>query len=239
MERVVDDWLRGEAPSLAGRPVLFTHALGTSSRDPDDAVELFLRYIGARTRVFVVRDPRDVVISHYFQLTRRARRAQDVASPGAFVRDSSRGIDRVLCFMRSCERSLRDDPGPALVLAYEDLKRDAGAELASVLRFFDAPADDDVVAAAAEYGRFENLQRLERAGSIGASSRKLGPRDVADPDSLKIRRGEVGSYAEYLSPDDCAYLEERIAALQPRAFGYLEPGVPRAREQATETHPTG
>jgi hypothetical protein len=231
-ERVLETWLRDDAPRLAGSSVLFTHALSTSSRESPAAVELFLRYVAGRRRVFLVRDPRDLVVSHFFHLTRRSGRARDVASPGEFVRDPTRGIDRVLRFMEACERSLREDPGPALLLSYEELHRDTERGLRSTLELFEVGADDRAVATAVEFGGFSNLQRLEQEGRLGESSRRLGARDRADPDSRKIRRGEIGSYTDYLSDDDIAYLEERIAESQPPSLGYATPGTPPANVPA-------
>ena len=228
-EIVVDEWLRDDAPALDGSRVLFTHALATSSKDSSGAVELFLRYIGEHRRVFLVRDPRDVVVSHFFQLTRRAGRARDIATAGELARDPARGIDRVLRFMSECDRSLREDPGPALLLSYEDLHRDPGGGLESVLRFFGAPVPKDGLRAAVDFGRFDNLQGLEQTGALGGSRGRLGARDAADPGSSKIRRGEIGSFRDYLTADDVAFVESRIAELLPAALGYAEPGVPPAR----------
>ena len=224
-EAVVEEWLREDAPRLDGRRVLFTHALSTLSREPPDAVRLFLRYIGGGRRVFLVRDPRDVVVSHFFQLTRRAGRARDVASIGEFVRDERRGVDRILRFLLACELSLREDDGPALLVSYERLQHDPATALEAVLRLLDAPAAPGAVEAAVEFARFDKLRELERSGGLGAG-RRLDVRDDEDPESRKIRRGKVGGYVDYLSQDDVAYVESRIAELLPAACGYSEPGVP-------------
>jgi len=228
-ERVVQEWLGSEAPRLNGAPVLFTHGLSVPVDELAAAMSLFLAYIGDRRRIFLVRDPRDTVVSYYFQeTTRRRRRAlPESTSLDSFVRHADYGIERILLFNQACSASLRDDPGPALLLAYEDLHSDAMGSLRSVLDFLEAaPEGDDVLRSAVEYGRFENMQRLERRGSFQAHNRRLVARHPDDPESYKTRRGEVGGYRDYLSAEEIAYLEERIAALQPPELGYLEPGIP-------------
>jgi len=224
---VVAEWLAEEAPRLGGKPLLFTHALSVPAHEPVRGMDPFLEYIEDRRRLFFVRHPRDVVVSHYFQVSRRARRQPDYepGSIGGFVRDPDRGIDRVLAFFGACERSLRIGSGPALLLAYEDLHADPTAGLDAALAFFGAPASSAVLALAVEFGRFENMQRLEREDDFAHDNRRLVARDPSDPESFKTRRGEVGGYREYLSGDDVAYVEERIAALMPETFGYREPGL--------------
>ena len=240
-EWVVEEWLGSEAPRLNGAPVLFTHGLSVPADEPAAGMSLLLAYIGDRRRLFLVRDPRDTVVSHYFQETTRRRRRvlPRSTSLGSFLRRADYGIERILLFNRACGGSLRDDPGPAMLLAYEDLHRDAMGSLRSVLDFLEAaPVGDDVLRSAVEYGRFENMQRLEREATYDEANKRLVARHRDDVESYKTRRGEVGGYRDYLSADEIAYVEERIAALQPPELGYLEPGVPpsvSAREVSTRS----
>jgi hypothetical protein len=228
-DEVLREWLAQEAPRLGAKPLLFTHALSASPEESREAMRLVLRYIGDRRRLFVVRDPRDVVVSYYFDVTRRQRRnrSQEPISLGRFVRDSGYGIDRVLHFMRAVAESVRDDPGPAMLLSYERVHSDTLGSLRRALDFFGlAGLSEDVLRSAVEFGRFENMQRLEREGTFGGPNRRLRARGLSDPESFKARRGEIGRYREYLSAEEIAYVECRIGELQPALLGYREPGVP-------------
>jgi hypothetical protein len=224
-EAVVREWLEREAPHLAGKRVLFTHALSANAHERREAMSHFLGYIGDRPRLFLVRDPRDAIVSYYFQVAKRQRGtfSRDL---GQFVRDPGYGIDRLLVFLRACEHSLRTDPGPCLVVAYEDLHRDPTATLASALDLFGVNPVREVLAEAVAFGRFENMRRLEVEGAFGSDTGRLAARDANDPESLKTRRGVIGGFREYLVGADLEYVEERIAALMPPALGYLEPGTP-------------
>jgi len=42
---------------------------------------------------------------------------------------------------------------------------------------------------------------------------------VRDPESFKVRRGKVGGYREYLSPEDLDYAADALRELDAR-FGY-------------------
>lgn len=228
---VVSEWLSSEAPAVGNRTVLFTHALSAPAHEPEHAVELYLSYVADKHRLFLVRDPRDVVVSHYFQVARRAR-PQSGYEPGEigdFVRDPARGIDRVLAFYRACDAALQQGSGPSLVLAYEDLHSDPATGLRAAMEFFGAPVADNALAAGVAFGRFENMQRLEREGALTHANRRLDVRNAQDPESFKTRRGEIGGYARYLAADDVTYLETRIAEFLPETMGYRESGIPPTR----------
>jgi hypothetical protein len=61
-----------------------------------------------------------------------------------------------------------------------------------------------------EFCTFENMRRAEAEKRF--DSRALRPRHLDDPETFKVRRGEVGSYLEYLSAEDIAYIDAAIAA---------------------------
>lgn len=227
IEAEVAAWLSQEVPTLDGRPVLFTHALSEEGADePAAHLELFQRYIGDRRRLFLVRDPRDVVVSYYFQRVKREDRPTGLpADLSAFVRHPDYGIDRILSFLAACQRSLEEDPGPALLLTYEDLHADAAGALARVLAFFGVPdAPRDVLEAAVHYARFDNMRELETASTLAKTNDKLRAIDPNDPETFKTRKGKVGSYVEHLSPEDVAFVEERIREALPEGMGYGAPG---------------
>ena len=228
---VVSEWLGQDAPSMAGRPVLFTHALAPNAHERVEAMSYFLAYIGDQRRIFLVRDPRDTIVSYFFQVTKRQRGSAFANDIGRFVRDSAYGIDRLLLFLVACDASLREASGPSLVVAYEDLHADPQRVLAATAEFLGCPAAAGALASAVTFGEFDNMRRLELEGGFGRP--RLAMRDANDVESLKTRKGVVGGYAEYLSRKDLSYVEERIGALLPARFGYGEPGAPASAALAS------
>jgi len=161
----------------------------------------------ADTKVaLLVRDPRDVVVSSYFQATKRMDAY--AGSMREFIRDECFGIRAVVAMYEAWQDS-QQVPRDFLLLRYEDLQRDPAACLRTLLEFMglDDP-DPDAIAEAVRYGAFENMRRLERSGRF---ERKLSPGDPDDEDSYKVRKGRVGGYVDYLSPDDIAFVERVIA----------------------------
>lgn len=157
--------------------------------------------------ILLVRDPRDVLVSCYLQATKRRRVFDGPIS--AFVRDDRYGIRKCAAFHRIWSRN-QDVPRRFLLVRYEDMQRDPAAALISVLAVLDIPkVSPDVVSRAVSFGEFANMQRLEATGYFNEGV--LKPGNVADPESFKVRRGEIGAYSEYVSHADVAYMNAIMA----------------------------
>ncbi|MCC7272031.1 MAG: sulfotransferase domain-containing protein [Alphaproteobacteria bacterium] len=165
-------------------------------------------YRGKRV-LLQVRDPRDVVVSYYFQATTR-RHAAFPSEPfrGAlaqFVRHPTGGIPAIVAFYNAWAAG-RGEPARFLLLAYEDLRADTRVALRATLDLVGLPplpdADLDAVIADCSFAR---MRALEAAGAI--ADPRLRPGDPANPESWKVRRGKVGGYRDYLSEDDVAWID--------------------------------
>jgi hypothetical protein len=69
------------------------------------------------------------------------------------------------------------------------------------------------------------MKKLERAGAFDSKILRAG--DTQDPESFKVRRGKIGGFADYLSPNDQRFAAAALGRLDPR-FGY---GPISAREK--------
>ena len=172
--------------------------------------------------VFLVRDPRDVLVSNYFQ---RARRMDDIhgLSLKEFVRHPFWGVDRVVAFMKGWNEH-RHVPSDFLLVRYEDLYRDTAAELRRILTFLNLEdVSDEIVRTSVDYASFDNMLKM----SLNELSEepRFAPADPQDPESFKMRKGEIGGYKRYLSAADVEYVEERIRRNLPSFFGYTDLGI--------------
>jgi len=173
--------------------------------------------------VFLVRDPRDIMVSYYFQLTKRVKsQAVSGKSLSEFVR--SEYLENLLNFMNAMER-LRRDHGDTLLFKYEDLQKDTFGEMRRLIDFLDVEVSDDVLEAALAYGSFANMKEIERGGLFAPKKRDrwagiLETWDVNDEEAYKVRRGKVGGYVDYLSEGDAAYLDSAIEKGLSSSLGY-------------------
>lgn len=193
--------------------VRFTHDGKAHERSPDEPAHH--EQYRDHDVVLLVRDPRDVLVSHYHQL--RNRRDRDLGTLGEFIRSRVGGAETLLAFYRSWARDL-EVPRNLLLLRYEDLHRDTAAELRRVLAFMGVEdVSQQVVDEAVHYASFDNMRDLELSGAT--SSPRLTPGRAGD-EGLKTRKGRVGGHIEELEPDDIAWLDARIREEIPDLFGY-------------------
>jgi hypothetical protein len=104
------------------------------------------------------------------------------------------------------------------LVRYEALRASPAEHFRDLLALLgESTPDITIFQEALEFSRFENMQKLEAAGAF--DSKILRPGDVRDPESFKVRRGKVGGYREYLSPEDQEYAADALTKLDVR-FGY-------------------
>jgi hypothetical protein len=185
--------------------VLATHDDSPQAKPPHRVMRSKRAYAGTKV-VLLVRDPRDVVVSLYFHVTRRRRLPYD-GDLIDFVRDRVGGLASLLAFYDAWAPHLTDDN--VLLVRYEDMHVDPHRELRRMLGFLGViDVDDAVVQRAVDDASFDRLQRLERYGS--ASTRALRTPSADDPESYKVRRGKIGGYRDYLGAPDIAAIDAAI-----------------------------
>lgn len=162
---------------------------------------------------FLARDPRDVVVSYFFQYTKRGdcRLANDGTFRGTlsdFVRHHIGGITSIVKFYNIWARN-RHLPAGFRLFRYEDFHADPRNEFRQFLKFFNIPdrghpALDDAVS----FADFANMRRLEQTNALDDIALRP-PRDN-DPEAFKVRRGIVGGYRDHLSADDIAFIDDYL-----------------------------
>jgi hypothetical protein len=173
-----------------------------------------------RNRILLLaRDPRDVMVSLYFQNTRREKASRRYkADISTMLDDPILGVDRVIQVMNHWMQEWGSRDEGFLLARYEDWQADPWAHFSAAIRFMGGiDPDDAALEAAIGESRFDRMQERERQTSDGP--RAVRPGDPSDPDSYKARRGKVGGYRDYLSDTDINRIETAMRALDPR-FGY-------------------
>jgi len=154
--------------------------------------------------LLLVRDPRDVVVSHYFDAG--LRRGNFAGTISEFIRDGKYGIQQVVNYYRTWEE-LGDKAAKFAVLTYVDMRTNPTAALKLTLKFIGvAEPCPDAVARAVAYTSFDNMKRMEALDVLREPA--LRPKDATDPRTFKVRRGKVGGFRDELSGEDIAYLNE-------------------------------
>ena len=211
-------------PSLPG--IFFTHDsyIGDYTGNRDSKED----YLGKRI-VFLVRDPRDIAVSAYFQWKFRTDKQKRALHSSFFEgRDLSvfdfamhpmgsliKNIDRMNSWSRA-----RDRLGDILVVRYEDLRAEPEKWLTEVAEFTGYPASPEKIADAVEFASLENMKKMERDGSFGDKSRRFSSGSQESSDAYKVRRGKIGGYRDYFTDEELTKIDALVSSKLAPGYGY-------------------
>ena len=171
-----------------------------------------------RKVIFLVRDPRDVIVSCWFHC--HFREGSYSGTIQEFIRSPFSGIEKILVAHNRwwANRNLASE---FMITSYEKISNDPGKVLRDTLRFMgNWPIDDARISESVRAASFENMRDIESAGSIQHHSLK---RESLDPRARKIREGKVGGFRNHLSDQDIAYIERRIERVGDSFASYYKP----------------
>lgn len=217
------DNLRKLNPELPA--VFFTH--NNYLRDYTGNWDSVSHFQGKRV-VLLVRDPRDVAVSQFFQWQFRMRPNKkfinDYPPHGAdidvwdFVLDKHSGLPRIVDYFNSWARAFPELKN-VLVVRYEDMRLEPAAVLASILEFTGTPVSPEQVQEAVDFAAYDNMKKMEEDKFFKGLGTRVKPGDKDNPQSFKVRKAKVGGYRDYFTEEQCEQLGRMMAPLDP-VFGY-------------------
>ena len=181
--------------------------------------------------VMLARNPCDIAVSWFFQFTKRqSAHKQELInhfiehpidrrtiSMWDFVRHSDIGVPFLIDYLNVWERNIEQLEHGVLV-RYEDLRGQPAEILGRIISFVDQSFSAEDIDEAVRFGSFDNLRQLESQGFFRQGGLKR--RDTDDPDAFKVRRGKVGGYRDYFTPEQVAELEALMTARLSPTLGY-------------------
>lgn len=191
------------------------------------------RHFHDKKVVWLLRDPRDVAVSQYFQWKHRMKSwkkpLNDYPPEGSdigifdFVMREESGLPKIIDFMNTWQAERARMPN-LLAVRYEDLRSRTQETLAEILAFVGTPGSAEEVKAAVDFAAYDNMKKLEAQKTFSASSGgRVVARDLKNPDSFKVRRAKVGGYRDYFDAAQVAAIEAMIAERLAPELGYGAP----------------
>ncbi len=186
------------------------------------------RYYAGRKLIFLARDPRDLIVSWYFEQLKRGNRSGGTVYATfrgpieQFIDREIGSIDTIIAFFNGWIEH-HEGVTDFLLMRYEDLHRRPEAGLRSCLEFCGrGDIGENIVDAAVKFASFDNMRAMEQQGTLDWQAFRPGA--MGDEQSFKTRRGLIGDHRNHLSPEACGLLDQKIKErLDPR-FGYDEAG---------------
>ena len=190
--------------------------------------------------MYIVRDPRDVVISQY-HYHRKCNKIEDGYPMEKFV---ARFLAGDTCPHGSWGESVttwltsRHNDPRFLLLRYEDLVADPRRELARVAKFMNIDADAERISKAVERSAADNMRKLEKAQSDKSSLTKDSRKDLSF-----VRAAKSGGWQKDLPAQYVAQIEAKwghimtflnyplvtrdAASVEPELAGFMPGGSAR------------
>lgn len=190
-----------------------------------------LEHFRGKQVVLLVRDPRDVAVSQFFQwryrMLPRKKLLNDYPPHGAeidvydFVCNEDCGIPRIVDYFNGWADAMPMMGDDLLLIRYEDMRADPAATMRSVFDFTGTPGSAEEISAAVEYAAYDNMKKreAERQG-MRASGQRVKPGDDSNPDSFKVRRGKVGGYRDYFTDEQLEVVDAMVEEHLDPVFGY-------------------
>jgi len=229
-----------EIPRLAASNGYYSYEGVIGDALAPDAPDSELRH---KPVLFIARHPCDIAVSWFFQFTKRqSRHKQELINHFIdhpidrrtiqmwdFVRTSDIGLPFLVEYLNTWEQNIAHlEHG--MILKYEDLRARPAESLRRVVDHMGCEFSDAEIGEAVRFGSFENLRKLETGGFFRQGGMTL--RNPDDPNTFKVRRGKVGGYRDYFTPEQAAELEEIVRTRLSPTLGYRSEAAMQAETAA-------
>jgi hypothetical protein len=196
----------------AGIPTIqLTHDRSQENTKADQLV--YDKKYNGKKIILLFRDPKDVLVSYYFQQVKRGKRFEGTISE--FIRNDKTGIRKLLAFNTLWYNNVKNFED-FLLISYEELTADTAAAIRKALGFVGMEnIDPELIEKAVQFANFKNMRDLEsqdywkdhlRAHTMQTPNRE-------DDESYKARRGMVGGYVDYLNQEDIDFINHVIESM--------------------------
>lgn len=154
--------------------------------------------------VFLMRDPMDTLVSHYFGASLKGRHWH--GSLKEFIRHPHYGIERIVCFHQGWYND-RTRFRQFRLLKYEDIRANPCSRLAALLQYLRVPGiEPGQITLAVRLASFDNMKRRESSGELDQRfPDRFRYEYNQNPNRMKVRKGVIGGYQEHLDVDDIEY----------------------------------
>ena len=157
--------------------------------------------------LFLVRDPRDVVVSHFHQVTKRAKNPFVFNSISDFVKDDILGFKRIIQYYNLWFFQ-KDIPKDFLLIKYEDLLNQGVDTLSEINKFFNIDITKDKIEKIYSESSADKMRKKEKENKLEGFT-DFGK----DRDKLKVRNAKSGGFINELSEDDILFCNKEMKLL--------------------------
>lgn len=149
--------------------------------------------------VYLERDPRDVMVSLFFQVTGRFKDFFHYqGSISDFIRDDYFGAENLNKFRIMWNKFVEENN--YLKITYEECHKDMEKVITNILNYYEIEIEQTKLIKAIKNAEFDNMKYIELGNKFNRPW--LQPRQG----NLKVRRGKINGYKDSLVKDDILFL---------------------------------
>jgi hypothetical protein len=213
--------MNAQAPSI-----FFTHGnyLKDYTGHKNSKVDYYQKKV-----VLLVRDPRDVAVSQYFQwkfrMSPRKKALNDYPTHGAdismydFVMNQNCGLPKVIEFF-NCWVSEKNKMNDFLMVKYEDMRSRPEQTMREILEFTGSAGSNEQIRETVEFAAYQNMKKHEEKKTFSINLGRLGAKHKGNPDSNKVRRAKVGGYRDYFDKQQIEAIDTYMQQQLSPVLGY-------------------
>lgn len=192
---------------LTSNKIIFTHDYFELFQDVDGVpFILFREQLLFKKVAIILRDPRDVAVSYYYQKKSREKVLPNDMTVDEFVLSEIYGVERLSIFMLQLLSCNEYEMFDSIVLVkYEDLLKNPIVIFKQLLTFMGIEIDQDILLRATNASSFEAMREFELnvlSNNKQVENSRLGIPDWdGNMDSLKVRDCKHGLFLDELKPE--------------------------------------
>ncbi len=187
--------------------IFVSHDDHPSAKRPNEIETNKQRYANKKV-IFLVRDPRDTIVSNYFH--NAFRKGKFKGTLPQYIEKEAGGLASLLKYY-NVWADQRHIPRDFILVRYEDLHTNGVDVLTQIFAFLGLSAPDhDIFEEAVNASKFETMRSIEENAEI--DHKRIVPTRSDDERSFKTREGKVGSFQKYLGAEEQRIVEAMIAS---------------------------
>lgn len=165
----------------------------------------FLKLYKTKKTVFLIRDPRDVVVSYYYHYSKRKNFYSGTLH--SFLR-STWGIKSIIKYNNNIYHYFQYNHDNTIIVRYEDLRKNTFFVMESILKQLNIPVDEKLLRESIEFCEFSKMQKYEKENKF--ADKRLKAVDPKDTETFKVRKGKVGGYKQEMDSQDIEFVNKLI-----------------------------
>lgn len=170
-------------------------------------IDFYLKRYENKKVIFLIRDPRDVLISNFYQ--RRFRKRSFTGTIQDFIHYDGLGSLNDLLEYYVNWGEYKKNIKEFLIIKYENLHKNAVKSLRKILKFINlSQIDTDTIEEAVRYSSFNNMRKIE--GDRILDKKRLSPINSENHNTYKTRKGIIGDYKNHLDKNQITKINKII-----------------------------